>query len=241
MKSKEVEMKTLHDSFYWELLWCMMANKDLGYTYEKTIKKYWKHVNLAFPKKGLSLVKATKIIRIALLKYGCQISGIPYTKELINEIPFYQDNHATWSKVKLNLIKIKEGEMPKIKLKKSKLTLKKKGIKKFADPPPEKKTRREVEIFVKPQRETLAYLGKCKAVDFLLKRKYTDNEIITFVKEDPGYIVKDMEWVRRSLNRGCFVEYDSCYEKPEKPVKQITSTKKKPVLKKKKKLIKKHK
>lgn len=111
-----LKMKTLHSSFYWELMWCMQKHGQ--YTFEETIKKYWQYVGFQYPEKGLSLEKASWIIRKALIKEGCRITGIEYSLDIVNALPFYKDNCGQWSEHKSNIIFFnKEAEMAKLKLK----------------------------------------------------------------------------------------------------------------------------
>lgn len=88
-------------------------------------------------------------------------------------------------------------------------------------------TKSSVAIIPKPTRKTTAFLGRCTALDMLLKRKHTDAEIIAEVKEATGYNLDDhrMSWLRTCLNRGSFVEYGQLYTAQEDPVAQIATSK----------------
>lgn len=101
---QDIKIRTLHDSFYWDLMWGMLEI-DL-FSIEKTVQKYWKHVKIKFPARGLKLYKIVKIIRTALLKKSCFDNHQEFDLNLLYKISFYKNNCENWNMIKNRIIKM---------------------------------------------------------------------------------------------------------------------------------------
>lgn len=233
--TKNTKMRTLHDSFYWELMWAMVGHEY--YTLDLVINKYWNYTGFNI-KKSMPLFKAAKVVRQALLKVGCKNIGEIYKPELMELVPFHKDNFAAWRTNKFKIINIipnnKEEQLAKFKLKKRNKnraaitaqtetivkSQKQKIPKDFkivnsveeaveeANKLKENTTkRRNVEIFPKPKRQTRAYLAKSKTCELLLQKEFTDGEIADAIYTQFDKYEIDVDWVRRCLNRGNFKDY----------------------------------